>query len=61
MNEMDTREEREDIADNAVVGDISLVLLLISCSVPSFHPFHPCLAGGLAVQLSFKEGDRWFA
>jgi hypothetical protein len=51
MNKMDTREEREDIAGNAAVRAVPLVLLSISCSVPSFHPSQPRLARG-ALQCS---------
>ena len=62
MNEMDTREGKEGIAGNAVVGAVLLALLpIFSLSPPILSfPSLPC-SGGLVVQFSFKEGNRWLA
>jgi hypothetical protein len=57
MNEIDTREGKEDMAGNAAVGATPLALLLISCPVLLFHPSCPCLAGGPSGVVLLQRGQ----
>ena len=61
MNEMDTREGKDDIAGNAAVGAVPLALCRsLARSSRSIHPVL-ALLGGPLLQSSYKEGNGWLA
>jgi hypothetical protein len=57
MNEIDTREGKEDMVGNTAVEATPLALLLISCLVLLFCPSRPCLARGPSGAVLLQRGQ----